>query len=231
MDHLEAVRLQAAEKYVLGELPPDLREQYEEHYFDCAECAEDVRATLVFVSAARELVREEPSLASPVPEGLLTRPRWRGWFRPAILVPAMAAVVLTAGYYTLRSRPSIGEITAPGLILDSSPSFGLRGGDRLESEKTVLHVHRKNSFQVHFDFVPSQDRNFSSYAGELQDKSSRVLLQFDIPPERINKEVNLVVPAGLLHPGDYTLAVFGRDASSSAKTPVGKFAFAVVDTP
>jgi hypothetical protein len=35
MDHLEAKRIQAAEKYVLGELTPALRDEYEEHYFDC----------------------------------------------------------------------------------------------------------------------------------------------------------------------------------------------------
>jgi len=32
MDHNDAVRLQAAEKYVLGEFPPDLRDEYEEHF-------------------------------------------------------------------------------------------------------------------------------------------------------------------------------------------------------
>jgi hypothetical protein len=35
----------------------------------------------------------------------------------------------------------------------------------------------------------------------------------------------------LLHPGDYTLTVFGRDASSSAKIPVAKFSFAVQNNP
>jgi len=231
MDHQEAVRLQAAEKYVLGELPADLREEYEEHFFDCAECAEDLKATVAFVSAAREVVREEPSSASFVPKELPARARWRSWFRPAILVPAMAAVVLAVGYHTLPSGPRIGEITAPGQVLSFSPSFGLRGGDRLEGEKTVLQVHRSDSFQLHFDFVPAQDHNFSSYSGELQDKSSRVLLQFNIPPDRVNKEVNLVVPADLLRPGDYTLAVFGSDASSSTRTPVGRFVFALENTP
>jgi anti-sigma factor RsiW len=49
MDHREAIRLQAAERYVLGELTKDLRDEYEEHYFDCAECAADVKATAAFV--------------------------------------------------------------------------------------------------------------------------------------------------------------------------------------
>ena len=37
MEHLQAIQLKAAERYVLGELPSDLREQYEEHFFGCAE--------------------------------------------------------------------------------------------------------------------------------------------------------------------------------------------------
>ncbi len=42
------MRLQTAEKYVLGELAEELREAYEEHYFDCQECATEVIATAAF---------------------------------------------------------------------------------------------------------------------------------------------------------------------------------------
>ena len=48
MDHNESIRLQAAVKYVLGELSPAQREEYEEHYFDCAECAVDIKALATF---------------------------------------------------------------------------------------------------------------------------------------------------------------------------------------
>ena len=44
MDHNEAVRIQATEKYVLGELPPPLRNEFDEHFFECQECAQDVKA-------------------------------------------------------------------------------------------------------------------------------------------------------------------------------------------
>ncbi len=68
MDHLEAKRLHAAEKYVLGELAADQRDAYEEHYFDCAECAEDVKATVTFVTAGREVFREEPVPVAALPK-------------------------------------------------------------------------------------------------------------------------------------------------------------------
>ena len=225
MDHLEAKRLHAAEKYVLSELSADQRDAYEEHYFDCAECAEDVKATLAFVTAGREVFREEP--APVAPKELAPRSRWTSWLRPMIAIPAMAVLLLVIGYYSRTSKPQIGVITAPGQTILSSPSFGLRGGDRLENEKTVVQVHGNDSVQLHFDFVPSQVQNFSSYTGELRDSASRALLQFDIPPDRVNKEVNLIVPSGLLRPGDYTLTVFGRDSSSAAKISVAKFSFAV----
>jgi len=231
MDHLEAKRLHAAEKYVLGELAADQRDAYEEHYFDCAECAEDVKATVTFVCAGREVFREEPVPVAAAPKELAPRSRWTSWFRPMIAIPAMAALLLVIGYYSRTSKPQIGVITAPGQTILSSPSFGLRGGDRLENEKTVVQVHGNDLVQLHFDFVPSQVQNFSSYTGELQDSASRVPLQFDIPTDRVNKEVNLIVPSGLLHPGDYTLTVFGREASSAAKIPVAKFSFAVQNNP
>jgi hypothetical protein len=231
MDHLEAKRLHASEKYTLGELTADQRDAYEEHYFDCAECAEDVKATLTFVAAGREVFREDPVPVGVAPEQPTPRSRWTSWFRPMISIPAMGVLLLAVGYYSRTSKPQIGVITAPGQTILSSPSFGLRGGDRLENEKTIVQLQGNDSVQLHFDFVPSQVQNFSSYTGELQDSASRVLLQFSIPPDRVNKEVNLIVPSGLLHPGDHILTVFGRDSSSAAKIPVAKFSFAVQNNP
>ena len=57
MDHNEAVRIQATEKYVLGELPPPLRNDFEEHFFECQECAQNVKAAAEFVDNVRAVLR------------------------------------------------------------------------------------------------------------------------------------------------------------------------------
>ncbi len=57
MDHNEALRLHAVEKYVLGELPPSLRDEFEEHFFECQECALDVNAAAEFVDNVRAVLR------------------------------------------------------------------------------------------------------------------------------------------------------------------------------
>ena len=57
MDHYEALQLQAVEKYVLGELPPPLRNDFEEHFFECQECAQNVKAAAEFVDNVRAVLR------------------------------------------------------------------------------------------------------------------------------------------------------------------------------
>src|SRR5579859_7140734 len=40
MNHEEAIRMMGTEQYLLNELSPELREQFEEHFFDCGICAQ-----------------------------------------------------------------------------------------------------------------------------------------------------------------------------------------------
>ena len=53
MNHSEAVDRMIAERYLLDELDADERDAFEEHLFDCPECALEVRAGTAFVSEAK----------------------------------------------------------------------------------------------------------------------------------------------------------------------------------
>ncbi len=55
MTHDEAVQITAVEQYVLGELPPPLRDEFEEHFFDCQECAIDVKAAAEFIASVKKM--------------------------------------------------------------------------------------------------------------------------------------------------------------------------------
>lgn len=57
MDHLDAVRLRAAERYVLKQLTAAEAEAFEEHFFSCPECAEEVRWIAMFEDNARKAVK------------------------------------------------------------------------------------------------------------------------------------------------------------------------------
>ena len=63
MDHNQATQLTAVEKYLLDELPPEVRDEFEEHFFDCQECATDLRATAGFIDAAKREFKVNPRKA------------------------------------------------------------------------------------------------------------------------------------------------------------------------
>src|SRR5580698_9434613 len=107
MEHEQAVQQMAVEQYLLDELSPELREEFEEHLFDCAECSLDLRAGAAFVEEAKlqlpNLVSSAPATA-PRPE--TRRTDWLGWLRPAFAAPVFAALLLVIGYQNFATIPS-----------------------------------------------------------------------------------------------------------------------------
>jgi len=61
MDHDVVVRQQMTEKYLLDELSPTERDEFEEHFFDCADCAIDVRAGSTLIEQGKIILAEEPT--------------------------------------------------------------------------------------------------------------------------------------------------------------------------
>jgi len=213
MDHNEAVRLQAAEKYVLGELPQDLREAYEEHYFDCAECALDVKAAAAFVDASRHVFQTEPVPVESESKGLVKGwSGWLAWLRPAFAVPALAALLLVVSYQNLVTIPQAKRDLAlnAGQVITSS--FSLQMANVRGGEEVKVRVHPNEGFSLKFDFTPSQ--SFESYMCELQDASGHSLLREMLPGTSTNKEAELAVRGGLVKPGKYALVFTGAPGSS-----------------
>jgi len=210
MDHNEAIRLQAAVKYVLGELSPVQREEYEEHYFDCAECAIDLKALATFADTTREVLRQEKvnSFAKdPVP----ARGGWLRWFQPVIAVPAFAALLLIIAYQNAVTIPRAKEATTQNAGQLFTSSFSLQMANTRGGEEVKVQVLSTESFALDFDFTPS--RTFESYVCQVQDESGRSVLQVSLPGSSANKEAHLVVPGGLVRPGRYTLVFAGAPVS------------------
>src|SRR5215471_11591498 len=99
MDHTEAIRLTAAERYLLDELSPEQRDQFEEHFFDCTECALDLRAASTFIEQSKKILAEEQQ-AVPVPRlhPAKVQAGWRSWFRPAFAIPVFALLLAVIAY-------------------------------------------------------------------------------------------------------------------------------------
>ncbi|MDL5051023.1 zf-HC2 domain-containing protein [Oscillatoria amoena NRMC-F 0135] len=104
MKHEEAIEMLMAERYVLGELPGTQREEFEEHMFSCAHCAQDVRDLDLVCRGAAVLGPSLPSAAEAAQaDSFWARfaqsklAQW--WARPQI--GAAAAVAMLAMTVTL----------------------------------------------------------------------------------------------------------------------------------
>ena len=216
MDHKEAVRLQAAEKYVLGEFSQTLRDEYEEHFFDCAECAADLKAAAAFVDVSREVLRAEQD-KSAEKEAIPAQARWLSWSRPIIAVPAFAALLLLLGYQSLVTIPNVKEKAAGGGAQVLFNSYPLRGVNTAGEEGRTLSIRPGEAFLLNFDFVPT--RSFDSYICQLEDAQGHLILRAKIAGGNANQEAHLPVPAGTLHPGKYVLAFYGDPGATGKINP------------
>jgi len=212
MDHNDAIQLQAAVKYVLGELSQVQRDEYEEHYFDCAECAVDIKALATFADTAREVLRQEKAnqLAK---EALPARGRWLHWFQPVVTVPAFAALLLIIAYQNTVTIPQAREGASSGAQILFN-SHALRGVNTAGEEGRTLAIRPDEAFFLNFDFVPT--RSFDNYIAQLEAPDGRVLLRSRIAGGNANQEAHLPIAAGMLHPGKYVLAFYG-DTGGSGK--------------
>src|SRR5947209_7448790 len=92
MNHEEAMKAQTTERYLLGDLPENERDAFEEHYFECAICADDLRSGSAFVDAVRATApRKNPFLE-----------RQQARRRRKYFVPLAAAASLIVGVLTMQ---------------------------------------------------------------------------------------------------------------------------------
>jgi hypothetical protein len=211
MDHNEAVRLQAVEKYLLGKLPKEQHAAYEEHYFDCYACAEEIKATVAFMEGLRQVVREEALEPVGARATAWAAPGFFSWLRPAFAVPVLAALLLFIGYQNGVTIPRLknssssqmGEIISSSFQLRGSVRGGNEGGDAVNQ----VRVRSGESFSLNFDFTPTG--TFSEYIWQLQNKVGRAVKSGHISGDKKYQAVSLNMAGGVESAGKYNLVFFG----------------------
>ena len=138
MEHLQAIQLKAAERYVLGELPSDLREQYEEHFFDCAECAEALSVAAAFVENTRAAMGSEPVMP---PDRLPVSARAAaGWQR--VVGSNLAAELRSASVRGVVAAGGIPDFSGHTAVEEHGDAVGRRAGDCCATSFGVILVAR-----------------------------------------------------------------------------------------
>jgi hypothetical protein len=220
MQHVEAIRYFASEKYLLDELTPQLREEFEEHFFGCAECARDVRAGSAFIDPRKSALSEAVSVKAPEPAPVRRLVGWGAWRRPAVVVPGLAALMVVIGYQNFvafpRMKAEVAQLRDPRVI----PSASLISA---RSDRVPLVVVRpKESFLLFVDITA--DSRFSSYICELYSPGGKFLWSIPVSAEAAKDTLQLLVPPGDAEPGEYSLAVNGIVAGQK-ETVLARYPF------
>jgi hypothetical protein len=218
MDHETALRTSATERYFLGELTGQDRDGFEEHYFMCPECAEDVRALTVFAANAKAVFRQEA--AGPTPHaGLISSSRVL-WLSAALNV----ALLLGVGYGLLKVRPAIrrelAEARAPQFVQDV-PVLGVSRG--LGAAREISSTTPR----IVFSFYLTQP--FRNIGYEVKEESGAVRFRqiLPAPPKEDSGESHLSLSTAELKPGAYEIRFWG--AVDSGETPIGQSKFKIAE--
>ena len=214
MTHQQALDGLASERYLLDEMTEVERFEFEAHYFDCVECAEDVRLG--------ERIREEVKRGGGATQGgtepgrpatVLTSPRW--WRRPTVAAPwaVAATLALVASYQSL--------VTVPTLSPQAVEPVMLRGATR--GATTTLTIARGQQFvALSADVVSAPQSAALSY--EILDANRQSVASGRAQTPSSGAPLMLIVPVvELQRAGRYSLILRATDQN----TVLGEYDFDV----
>jgi anti-sigma factor RsiW len=208
MNHDEAVRDHLAEGYLLGDLSRETRDAFEEHYFDCQECANDVRASFDFAGALRS---SGAAQADPFLRRQIERMKRR------LVIPLAAAaslLVATLGWMELglvRPLQTAAVEARKPHVVRVYPLEAFRGGEAATPSAS-------ETYQLE---VPVPADGSTRYACVIVDAHGAARYTLPVSAAQTADFVRIDVPAGTLEPGKYTLRVDGK------KPKIAEYSFTV----
>jgi hypothetical protein len=216
MDHGEALQMMAAERYLLDELTPEERNEFELHMFGCQECALDIRAGAAFIREAKtQLTEMEPKTSAAIPDRpapAKPEPKKKPWsflWQPAFAMPAFAVMLAIIAYQNFSAIPSLRRAASEPKVLYSNPiHLGTRG-----TAHTAVQADRKDGLALSLDLP--QSSSYSSYVFELYDPNGKQFWTHAVSRGTGDESiVSLVIPGSELRPGSYTLAISGMTSEN-----------------
>lgn len=222
MDHEEAVRRTATERYLLGELTEEECSAFEAHFFDCPECARDVRAASVFLEGAATAPGLHPAPAWREALGRLRRAltdapaAWRLRPLPAAAFAVLFSIAGYGGYQALvvvpRLRLELARADAPQTVPWQFLSVS-------RSERPVVNLPA-DSHRLGLTLSRSSPREYPFYRCEVLDANGRLLESAVIPAPPSGDELHLLLPARRLQPGRTVVVLAGRETKDAAEPEV-----------
>jgi len=219
MDHKEATRIQAVDRYLLGELSTEEQQGFEEHFFSCGECSEDLRMGAILVDNSRAVLRDEFLDPLPArPDDAARRPGWLGWWSGVPMAVAAALVVLV-GYQNLVVLPGYRRQAAENV--DAAVPLHVTVRPAVRGVVPVVSLPRETRFfeirAVEVDFAAG------GHDCEIRNDRGKVVASLHAPPIETGEKLTVLLDARRMPAGPYVLVV--RKSSGGAE--IGQYPFTI----
>lgn len=203
MNHEDAIRELAVEKYLLGELTGDPRNVFEEHLFDCALCTSDLMSGVTLLQGTRRELAA--NLQETAPAG---RPSFLpAWLSPLWMLPALAACLALLIYQSAvlvpDMRKQVAEANAPAVL----NTLVLAGGQARGAELPKVTAPKNGSFLLAVDIPAGAD--YTGYLCVLYAPNGTTVWSGKVTAEQARDAVDIQIPSAITKPGENTLVVNG----------------------
>jgi hypothetical protein len=223
MDHNEAIRQMAAERYVLNELAPEFRRSFEEHLFECEECELDLQSAYALIDGSKQVFSAAPAVEAV--KDNVKPSRWAAWLRPAFTVPVMAGLVVFAGYQNFVTVPQLKGAVAAAHVPQLLTPVYLTAGTSRGSESLVKVTSKKNYLVPLTLDIPTESR-FTSYVCEIESPSGELEGSLPVSAEAARNSVSVTMyPKG--NSGTYQLVVFGVSHDGTQRVEIERQSFEI----
>jgi hypothetical protein len=199
MDHQTAKNAKLLERYLLGEMADPERDAFEEHYFSCAACAEEVvTATKFLDNAKRPLLALRAEEAAQPAALVATVPWWERWLA-VVPKPALAgACAVMAAVIAWQGSP-VGvppEVTGSYFVTATRAAGGAPRKIQVgpEQKRVALLFNYTDTTVTQFTFL-------------LENATGQTAQQFTGRAPQDTNDIQVMVPVTGLRSGIYTLRV------------------------
>ncbi len=217
MEHEDAVRIQATSRYPAGDLSKAEAEAFEQHFFSCQQCSEELTAGAIFDENVRAVFHDRARVPEPVsPPVVLTGPSWLDRFRASFALPLTAMAGLLLGvvvYQNAFMLPGMRkEMAALGEPQPVS-AFPLK----IARESNSFHLSSNSPFWVAYFHLPDAS-SFPSYTCDIEKAGGVALKKVALPVPAAGQPFRILLRRSEFPSGTYVFKVRGQNSSTILAT-------------
>lgn len=213
MNHDEVVRQKLTERYLLHELEDQSRDEFEEHFFECSECALDIRTASEFVETSK-IILAQPSEERVSGRSTLrkrNRFNWLGWLQPQFAASALAILIAVVGYQNFVTLPRMeNALRQPQTLPWAAVAVGTWG-----ASGPTITVQQGKGFLL-FVRVPPNG-GYATYIADLYNPAGGLEYSLKTPATSIEDQWPVLIPGGNHEAGSYRVSLRGVTASNETK--------------